>query len=232
MDMPMPMPTANNHGFSLLGETSLVLSHIPMFMPPHQAQLFLTVTLTGSDGQNPVELYLKDLRRAGSTDYVLVSDPLVLIALAPHAPQPLHTFTGKIYRGWPFNNPNTAPLVADNVTVHVTRSLYFQDITKDRPVQSLTYLAFETPETDYVIHKLVQPADLKTAPTPPGFVQVLSGKLSPLRHETFEEVTFPDLSDDPAHRLQAGQTAAGKAGAEYTRVSVTAELIYDPNHLI
>jgi len=229
--MDMPTPAANNHGFSLLGKKSLVFSHIPMFMPPHQAQVFLEVTLTGSGGQNPTEIYLKDMQSSGTTNYVLVSDPIVLENLAPHAAQPIHSFTGKLYRGWPFNTPNTAPLLADNVTANVTRSLYFEKIAVGKPFPNLTYLAFATPETSYIVHKLVQPADLKTAPKPPGFVQILSGRLNPEHTKGVEEFTIPGVADNYADRLQAAKTVRGKAGSAGVEISTTAELIFDPDHL-
>lgn len=76
MDIPMPQP--NNHGFNLLGRKSLVLSRIPMFMPPHQAQLFVEVTLSGSVGQDPAKTYLDDQAETKTTDYVLVTDVSLL----------------------------------------------------------------------------------------------------------------------------------------------------------
>jgi hypothetical protein len=232
--MNMPMPQSSTHGFSLLGGKCLVLSHIPMFMPPHQAQLFLEVTLAGSSGQDPTKIYLDDQAKTKTTDYVLLSDELVLATLGPSAPQRLTSFTGKLYRGWPFNNPNTAPLLVEHLTVNVTRSLYFHSITQGKLLTDLTYLAFAAPESAYLVHKLVQPADLKTAPKPPDFVQILSGKIdgidaSKLQH--VEEVVFPGVANNPSHKLNAGQSVAGKIGGEDVHVHTQAELIYDPNHL-
>lgn len=235
MDMPMPAPAANNHGFSLLGKKSLVLSHIPMFMPPHQAQIFLEVILSGSGGEDPTEIYLKDMQNSGTTNYVLVSDPIVLQDLAPHANKPIKSFTGKLNRGWPFptkdNTPNRAKMIVDNVTVKVTRSLYFHKIPIGKPFPDLTYLAFATPETSYIVHKLVQPADLKTAPKPPGFVQILSGCLKPEHKHGVEEINILGVTDNYAQRLQAAKTAHGKTASGSVEIATTAELIYDPDHL-
>jgi hypothetical protein len=229
--MDMPMPAANNHGFNLLGKKSLVFSHIPMFIPPHQAQIFLEVTLAGSGEQNPREIYLKDMESSGTTNYVLVSDPIVLGNLAPGAAKPIHSFTGKLYRGWPFNNPNTAPLLADNVTVNVSRSLYFEKIAVGKSFPNLTYLAFATPETSYLVHKLIQPPNLKTAPKPPGFVQILSGHLKPKHAHGIEVLTVRGVADNYAHRLMARKTAEGEAPSGCVEISTTAELVYDPDHL-
>jgi hypothetical protein len=228
MNMPMPMPAASNHGFSLLGKNTLVLSHIPMFMAPHQAQMFLEVTLAGAAGQDPTKIYLDDMAKTHTTDYVLLADPLVLPTLGPAAPHRLESFTGKLFRGWPFNNPNTAPVLAENVTVHVKKSLYFHPFTMDKPVASLTYLGFRTPETSYLVHKLVQPPDLVRAPQPPGFCQILSGSLD---FDRVQEIAFPGL-DDPDHRLKPNQKLDGECGKTKVRVQTHDELIFDPNHLV
>jgi hypothetical protein len=229
--MQMPMAPTSNHGFSLLGKKSLVLSHIPMFMAPHQAQMFLEVTLAGSAGQDPTKIYLDDMAASGTTDYVLVSDPLVLPTLAPNAPDRLQSFTGTLYRGWPFNSPNTAPLLAQNVTVHVTRSLYFQGITNVPVLTELTYLAFRTEETSYLVHKLVQPPDLASAPTPPDFVQILSGKAGGVSGPHVVEVAFPGVANNFAQKLNAAQNLTGEVCGKHEPVQTVAELIYDPNHL-
>jgi hypothetical protein len=229
--MQMPMAPTSNHGFSLLGSKSLVLSHIPMFMAPHQAQLFLEVTLAGSAGQDPTKIYLDDSATTGTTDYVFICDPLVLTTLAPNAPHRLQTFTGTLYRGWPFNSPNTAPQLAQDVTVHVTRSLYFQDITKGPVLTELTYLAFRTEETSYLVHKLVQPGDLASAPTPPDFVQILSGKAGGVTGPHVVEVAFPGVANNLAQKLNAAQSVTGEVGGKREPVQTLAELIYDPNHL-
>src|SRR5690349_13714705 len=107
MEMP-PAPTSN-HGFNLLGKETFGLSHIPMFMMPHQFQVFLEVSIEGPPGSDPIKAYLDDQQKYGATEYVLISDPIVLPTLAPKAHNRISTFTGKLFRGWPFNNPNTAP---------------------------------------------------------------------------------------------------------------------------
>ncbi len=232
--MKMPMPPESNHGFSLLGRKSLVLSHIPMFMPPHQAQLFLEVTLSGDAAGNPAQAYLDDQAKTGSTDYVLVSDPLVLPTLGPNAAKPLRTFTGKLYRGWPFNNPNTAPVIVDALSVNVVRAIYFHAITHEKLLKDLTYLAFSSTETEDMVHKLVEPPDLSKAPKPPDFCQILSAEIGGVKVKELQkvhEISFPGTANDLVHKLKALQHAGGKMDGKKVEVRVNAELIYDPNHL-
>jgi len=224
----MDMPPKTNHGFSLLGEHSLVLSHIPMFMAPHQFQIFLDVTVD----EPAVKAYLADKKKSGSTDYVLVTDPIVLPTLDPHSPHPLTELSGKLYRGWPFNNPNTAPVVAPEVKAKVKRVVYFRSILDQPLLQELTYLAFHTDETAYLVHKLVQPADLSKAPKPPDFVQILSGRLGGTKSDDAVEVVFSGVANDQSHRLKAGQEASGAVGGKHEKVHASAELIFDPNHLV
>jgi hypothetical protein len=230
----MDMPKESNHGFSLLGRKSLVLSHIPMFMPPHQAQLFLEVTLAGKIGGDPAKTYLDDQAKSKTTNYVLVSDPLVLPTLAPDAPDRLKTFTGKLYRGWPFDTPNTAPVIVEALTVNVVRSIYFHSIAHGALLKDLTYLAFASPDEQYLVHKLVEPADLGKAPKPPDFVQILSAGIEGVEAgglRTVAELSFPGTGNDAAHRLVAHQIADGIMRGGSVKVRTGAELIYDPNHL-
>ena len=224
----MDMPPKTNHGFSLLGEHSLVLSHIPMFMAPHQFQIFLDVAID----EPAAKAYLEDKKKSGGTDYVLVTDPIVLPTLDPHSPHPLTDLTGKLYRGWPFNNPNTAPVVAPAIKVKVKCVVYFSSILNQPLLTDLTYLAFHTGETAYLVHKLVQPADLSKAPKPPDFVQILAAKLGGTASDHAVEVVFPGTANDQSHRLQAGHEASGTVNGKHEKVHAAAELIFDPNHLV
>ena len=238
MDMHMPnMPSAeaNNHGFNLLGEDCLVLSHIPMFMPPHQFQVFLEVTLEGPKGTDPVKAYLDDRKTSGATEYVLVSDPLVLASLGPHAKHRLTRFTGKLSRGWPFDNPNTAPVVVPTLTVHIKRAIYLKSILNKPVLHDLTYLAFHTGEYDYLVHELVQPPDLKQVPNPPDFCQILQGGVTGAAKEFSTgvvKIQFSDLPNSFGKRLTAHKTFEGVSSKHKVTVKTLAEPIYDPNHLM
>src|SRR5205085_10651053 len=159
--MSMPMPEKSNHGFSLLGKRSLVLSHIPMFMAPHQAQVFLAVSLSAADGSDPVKTYLNDQKQTKAQAYVLVSDPLVLPTLAPDAKTPLRTFTGKLYRGaWPFDDLANAQVVIPALTVNVTRAIFYHSFVNAAALKELTYYCFQTPETTYLAHVITRPPDV------------------------------------------------------------------------
>lgn len=99
---------------------------------------------------------------------------------------------------------------------------------------SLTYLSFATPETGYLVHKLVQPPDLKRAPVLPDFIQILSAKIdgvdtAKLQH--VEEIRFPGVANNLLQKLNAAQSVTGKIGGKKVHVQTQAELIYDSSHL-
>ncbi len=160
--MSTPAAPIANHGFYLLGEQSLLLAHIPMFMPPHQAQLFMQLNLLTSNGKDAAPIYLKDKKQTGTLEYVLVSDPLELPTLAPDAPDRLQSFTGNLYRGWPFDrqwNLNPNQLLIPKVTIKVTRAIHYSSIATPTTLKALTYYCFRTPETTYLAHVLSQPPE-------------------------------------------------------------------------
>ena len=226
-----PAPKAN-HGFYLLGEQSLLLAHIPMFMAPHQAQLFMQIDLLTSDGKDAAPIYLKDKKSTGTLEYVLVSDQLELPTLAPDAPNRLQSFTGNLYRGWPFDrqwhlNPNQ--LLIPNVTIKVTRSILYSSIATPTTLKELTYYCFQTPETTYLAHVLSKPPDFK---------HILTAKVSGLGPQAAQgavRLQFPGVANRVINRLIPTQqtTALVAPGGQSVKVQVDQELIFDdnPQHL-
>ena len=201
-DMPnIPQSAANNHGFNLLGRDRWSYRTFPCFTAAHnQFQVFLEVTIDGPPGTDSVKAYLDDRKTSGATEYVLVSDPLVLASLGPNAPHRLTKFTGKLSRGWPFNNPNTAPLIVPALTVHVTRAIYFHSILNQHLLKHLTHPGFHTEECDYLVHELVQPPDLKHVPDPPDFCQILDGRVTGAGNEFLDWCREDRVPEPPEQR--------------------------------
>lgn len=230
--MATPVVPKANHGLYLFGEQSLLLTHIPMFMPPHQAQLFMEVSLSTGDGKDAAPIYLKDKKKTGTLEYVLVSDPLELPTLAPDAPKRLQSFTGNLYRGWPFDrqwklNPNQ--LLIPKVTIKVTRSILYSSIATPTMLKQLTYYCFRTTETTYLAHVLSRP---------PDFVHILTAKVSGLSKQAAQgaiQLQFPGVANQVSNRLiPTQQTSAVTApGGQTVKVQVNQELVFDdnPQHL-
>ena len=224
MDMPMPAAPSSNHGFYLLGERTFLLSHIPMFMDPHQAQLFMEVGISISGGADPVKLYHEDQKKHPGSLYVLVTDPLVLPTLAPDAPKPLREFTGKVYRNWPFDDMAKAPVVIPALDIKVTRSIFFRRFVGAKPLSKLTYYCFKTAESTYLAHVITQP---------PDFDQILTAEIDgvdPGHHAL--ELTFSE-ANAIAHKLAPKHPESGvfALGGKHAKVYTKAQLIYDAQHL-
>lgn len=228
--MQMPNAPESNHGFNLIGERAPLLSHIPMFMAPHQAQLFMEVSLSNGDGTDALKTYLADRKKTGATAYVLVSDPLVLPTLAPDAPRPLRSFTGKLYRGpWPFDNLAAAPVVIPALTVTVARSIFFRSFIHAPALSALSYYCFSTRERTYLAHAISRP---------PDFNQLLTVKAS--GHDVGEkrgvvELQFPGVANSIPDKLTPHRKAAAVIAQSDRRIKLEIgdQLVYDddPKHL-
>src|SRR5215212_3920941 len=105
------------HGMVLFGEQTAYLSHLPMFMSPHDYQAIFEVTFS-KEGTNPLAAYVEDRRGnpeskmygfapiIRETDDDPLTDAFILTDLVtpanPHDPQspPIRSsFKGDIYRG-------------------------------------------------------------------------------------------------------------------------------------
>lgn len=229
--MQMPAAPKSKHGFNLVGKQSILLSHIPMFMAPHQAQLFLEVTLSAPDGSDPLKTYLTDKKKTGAVAYVLVTDPLVLPTLAPNAPKPLKSFTGKLYRGaWPFDDMANAPVVIPALTVKVRRSIFFKSLVGAHALSALSYYWFRTQESAYLAHVLSVP--------PTDFNQILTAKIEgqPFpANKRIVELQLPGIANAIANKLVPKQktTAVITPKGQKVKVQVGSELVYEenPKHL-
>jgi hypothetical protein len=232
MSMHMDMPKTSNHGFYVLGESADLCSHIPMFMDPHQAQLFLEVKIT-PDGKDPAKVISDDRKKTGASEYVLVSDPLQLPTLAPDAPNRRQSFTGKVYRGWPFDAKTggispTAPVVLPAVTVHVTRPIYYRSFAGGaKPLDKLSYYTFCTAEARYLAHVITRP---------PDFDHILKAEVDGLgaKHDKDTvELEFPGVTNTIAHKLAPDHRAqACLVGTHHeVKLHTDAALIYDSEHL-
>ena len=76
MDMPMPDqnadaegPAIGLHGMLIVGEETIYVSHLPMWMQPHNFQVILEVTFAGPD--QPQARYVADRKATGTRLYTL-----------------------------------------------------------------------------------------------------------------------------------------------------------------
>jgi hypothetical protein len=94
-----PVKAVNN--MVVVGEQRIFLSHLPMFMPPHDAQVIMEATFV-KQGKTVDDVYFAD--RAGNRSvrfYTLQPQSFVLQDLSrtdPAHPAPTH-FTATVFRG-------------------------------------------------------------------------------------------------------------------------------------
>ena len=198
------------HGMVIVGEQAVFLSHLPMFMSPHDYQVILEATLT-KPGADPQADYVEDRRRTGARLYTLPPESFVLPELVPEHPgdQPRRrSFQGEVVRHH-FERREPKPVsVGSGVTVTVTNVVYFQKFNPDaEQPDRLRYLLFGKGQELFLAHVIT---------SPPDFDQILSTKIpdhqftdEELRHGV--QIVFPDRANSFDERLQEGERVAGRA---------------------
>ncbi len=214
---------ASVHGMLLFGANTIYLSHLPMFMSPHNYQVLLEATLTG-DGVDPQELYVQDRETTGEKVYTLVPEKFVLSDLASEgASRPRRrSFKGTIFHGH-FEREGT-PIVED-ITVTIERVLHFRKFDPDAEgLEHLQYLLFGKAGELYLAHLVTRA---------PDFDQVISARIS--GHEFTDEqlgqtiaVAFPQRENLPEDRIREDEKEQGLASVTEGDASRAIELTVEP----
>ena len=164
------------HGMVVVGTDAVVLSHLPMFMTPHDYQVILQAGLGGAE-----QTYAEDRKAHPDTlVYTLAPEPFVLPDLFPPGPgQParLTSFRGDLFRGH-FEQPaEGTEVIADGVVVTVDKVVLANKFDPAAsPLEDLTYVLFGAGDEVWLAHVISRP---------PDFDQLLS-----------VTVSGPDFSDD------------------------------------
>jgi len=198
---PMPMPSDHGghssdaaphddhpavHGMLMVGETRLLMSHLPMFHPPHDYQVLLEVSLS-APGSDPLKAYLDDRKASKSKVYTWVPAPFQLSALvADRSAHP--TMTGKIFRG--HFERGGVPITAKNVAARVERVFYAGRLDpKAQPPTELRYLMFGSSAEPFLAHLITRPPDFdqilaaEIKAPPPDWLGAWDGGVIALRIE-------------------------------------------------
>jgi len=210
------------HGMVVVGTGTLFMSHLPMFMSPHDYQVIIEGTLS-SDGADPQRSYREDrTRHPEATIYTFNPAPFVLTDLFPPAAKRTQ-FRGDLFRGH-FEAPDEFPappaLLAGGVQVAVTNVVYAQKLTPhlSRPA-TLEYLLFGKGEELFLAHLIS---------APPDFDQIVSTKVSG-RQLTADElrggvrVQVNGTTSAPAQRLKAGKAVSASATVSGKKVTLQVE---------
>jgi hypothetical protein len=157
------------------------------------------------------------------SQYVLASDPMILSHLAAGAPQPVVAFTGRIYRGYPFDDIGHAPVVVPAVHVAVERVVLYRSLVGAKPETHLAHFSFSTAYGDYLAHVVSRP---------PAFDQLLAAQgCTPPRGECVV-LHFPAIPNTIGSRLRPGWTdkAVDPSGKEVD-VRIVRQSTFDDRHL-
>jgi hypothetical protein len=215
------------HGMLLVGDSPSYLSHLPMFMSPHNYQVLLKATL-----EDEVTRRLRDLRAQLGPDTLVTVKPevfaiedLVPVAEDGHS---LTEFRADVVAG---HFEHGGEVVAARTAIHVDEVLYFHELglegggDPDGEVAELGYLLFGDADDElFMAHRIGHR---------PNFDQVLRITAEGVRFTEAEierqghpTVTIPGRKDAFEDRLQEGEAAAAQssAGQHFHRdLQITAE---------
>ena len=221
MDKPAPNqkteakePAIGLHGMLIVGQETIYVSHLPMWMTPHNFQVILEVTFRGS-GQ-PQDRYVEDRKTTGTRLYTLQPrEQWDIRELAPAGPQHLpgrSSFRATLWRNHFESHPVTHPgqrfMIAHNTEVQVENVVCFQELDPQGPgLQDLEYLLFGKGQELFLAHVITQP---------PDFDQVLSVQVG--NHQFTDEdlrqgvrVDFPGRANSIASKIKEGEQLLGKS---------------------
>ncbi|MFF5846406.1 hypothetical protein ACIP25_07210 [Streptomyces massasporeus] len=222
------------HGMLVLGEEIPYLSHLPMFMSPHDVQALLEVTFD-NETHDAHQVYAEDRRTTGTDVYTLSPERFRLSDLAGVGGQPgLTSFTGTLFRGH-FERGGTE--IVDPVTVTVRRLVHFRrfDHHAERPA-ALTYVAFGKGRELFLAHLINLPPDFDQAISVRQFRTVSGGPLTDELLATGPQLKIVGREDRAGDRLREGEQVAasflgGGSGGVDLRLSMGREFYEEEGEL-
>jgi hypothetical protein len=146
------------HAMVLFGDTTLYLSHMPLFSPPHNDQVLLEVSL-GKAGEDPEARYRDDRTSSGTPFYTVKPPAMHLSVLEPGA-----SFVGDVHRN---SYEDDGELIDSGVTVTVQNVVYAHrlDPTTQNRTGRLNYVCFGDPGELFAAHQIT---------SAPSFDQIVS----------------------------------------------------------
>jgi len=223
---PRPDPPGG-HGMAVVGTDPIFLSHLPMFMRPHDYQVILQASFGPADAP-----YRKDrTAHPEARLYTFAPAPFVLPELFPgdggKAPKRT-TFTGSLVRNHfeqPPAHPEDPHLVAPDVVVTVDRVVLHRHFDPASPrAKELGYLLFGKGQERFLAHVISGP---------PDFDQLLAVDVAGLDLTDDQlaggvPLVVPGRHNEPGDRLTEGEkvttTAHLDGGGKPVEVVVTSEL--------
>jgi hypothetical protein len=220
------------HNMAVVGERRIYLSHLPMFMPPHNAQLILEATFM-RNGKSVDDVYFADRAANRSiTFYTLTPEEFALRELFEGMPPPRTHFKATVFRGH-LEKGGTPIDLLTGVDVRITRVVHAHTFDGMDKLPALTHILFGSND-DLLLAHFVSKA--------PDFDQILSVTATggvPTADELQHGPTAEMLgrANQAKSRLTPGETAVARChvtGAHQflnVNVSVRAELYFEEGEL-
>jgi hypothetical protein len=224
-------PAKAVHNMVVIGERRIFLSHLPMFMGSHNAQVILEASFA-RQGQNLDGIYFADRAKNPNVRFYTLQPQAFVLQDLLKSPPALTRFTATVFRG--HLEKGGAPIDAlTNVEVQITQVIHghsFEGL--DKP-STLAYILFGGGQEQFLAHFISKP---------PDFDQLLSvsatGTLprpEELAHGPAVEV--PGRGIQARERLKSGESVAARGhvvGAHEfldLNVKVNAELYFEEGEL-
>jgi len=217
-------PTLGVHNQMMVGEQTIYLSHLPMFMfdpedHPHNFQVILEVTLSGPD--NPQATYVNDrTQNPHERMYTMQPDAFEMIEFDPQHPK-RHSLTGAIFRG---HLERGGKRIIDRAVAQVVNTVYFHafDPNAASPAQ-LDYLLFGRAPELFLAHVITKPPDFDQILA----VTIIGPALSALTANELSRgvrVSIPGRANTAHTRITTGERVAGQAQLAGTQAAQPLEL--------
>jgi hypothetical protein len=209
MDMPAASrghndqsPTFGTHGMVLVGEETLYLSHLPMFMSPHNFQVILEVKLEGEARGR-----LGDFRaHFGSSGlYTFKPEEFPITDLVSRDPgKLLSSFKGDLYQG---HFEKGGRNIAEGAVVHVENVVFFEEFGPDSTKPSApVYWLFGKGKEVFLAHWITQPPDFDQILS----VNITGDEIADDKIPRAVNVTFLGRPNTPHERIKPGEKLSGR----------------------
>jgi len=216
----------------LVGEAPVYLSHLPMFMAPHNFQVILEATLDAEASRR-----LGDSRAHSGHDnlYTVKPEEFSIVDLLPADPAKpaLAAFKADIVKG---HFEKGGDVIAAGARVSVDDVIHFEELGRADKAADLEYILFGTEQQFFLTHRVTRP---------PDFDQVLSVNVTghrfiedEIRRERFGVlVTIPGRSNTLRDRIEPGEKVLGRGhvvGAHQfldLQVEVLSEVYFEEGEL-
>jgi len=198
------------HNMFAFGRDAVFLSHLPMFMAPHDAQLILEVALEDANGSLQVVWSGERANHPDERVYTVMPELFALSTLYIPDPPARGSFKARFFRGHLERGGEAIPELTD-IEVRIINVVYGRrfDRAAVKP-DDLTYFLFGQGDELFLAHAISRP---------PDFDQILSVRVlnPPLDEEEIKHaisVVFPSRPNTAKERVRDG--VAGKARGHIT----------------